>query len=239
MSERVPVLMYHRIACRPPGTTVPMHYVAPKRFENHVKVMGRLGFESTTLIRAFQEIDKPGKRVVFTFDDGYGNFLAAARILESSGMVGTVFVVTGQVGGVNEWDMGQGDVREPLLTQEEILALVARGHEIGSHTVSHARLTEVSEEEARRELEDSRRALAHLLGNPPASFCYPYGAHDSKVRGLVAEVGYSVACGTEKGWNDRWTDRTRWRRVNVRGDTTTPVLFWKLWNKSRSRATEA
>jgi peptidoglycan/xylan/chitin deacetylase (PgdA/CDA1 family) len=238
VSERVPVLMYHRIARRPPGTTVPMHYVSPKRFETHVRILGRLGFRATTLIEAYQEIGRPGRRVVFTFDDGYSNFLSAAQVLESAGMVGTVFVVTGQFGGVNEWDIGQGDVREPLLDQDELLALASRGHEIGSHTVSHARLTQVSEDKARRELEDSRRALAQLLGAPPASFCYPYGAHDPKVRGLVAAAGYTVACGTEKGWNDRWTDRTRWRRVNVRGDTTTPVLFWKLWNKSRPRATE-
>jgi peptidoglycan/xylan/chitin deacetylase (PgdA/CDA1 family) len=227
--------MYHRIARRPPGTTVPTHYVAPDRFAKHVKVLRRLGFGSKTLSRAYMERDLPGRFLVFTFDDGYRNVLTAAEILERAGMVATVFVVTGQIGGVNEWDVARGDVAEPLLTADDIRALVAKGHEIGSHTVSHARLTELPECEARREVEDSRRELAQTLQVPPASFCYPYGAHNSLVRGLVEAAGYTVACGTEKGWNDQWTDRTRWRRVNVRSDTTTPVLFWKLWSQSRIR----
>lgn len=232
--------MYHRLAARPPGTTVPHHYVSPARFERHCSAMSRFGFASASLLEAAAWLQGEGddaRRIVLSFDDGYANFAeTAAPTLESHGLRGTVFVVTGLLGGENDWDWKNGDVRERLMTADQVRAVAAAGHEVGSHTVTHARLTEVTTEAARHEIERSRDALTDLLAQPVVTFCYPYGAHDAGVRQAVAEAGYRMACSVEKGWNDARTDAFRWTRINVRSDTSTPVLFWKLWRQAKAPA---
>jgi peptidoglycan/xylan/chitin deacetylase (PgdA/CDA1 family) len=232
--------MYHRLARRPPGTTVPHHYVAPERFARHCAALARFGFTTCPLTEAAEWLQgggPDGRRVVLTFDDGYANFAeAAAPTMERHGLRGTVFVVTGLLGGENDWDWQLGDVHERLMTAEQVRAVSAAGHEVGSHTVSHARLTQVGPEAAQREVTDSRAALADLLAQEPATFCYPYGAHDAGVRQMVANAGYRLACSVEKGGNDSRTDPFRWTRINVRSDTSTPVLFWKLWRQAKAPA---
>ena len=230
--------MYHRLAVRPPGTTVPHHYVSPSKFTRHCRAIARFGFASASLPEAAAWLGGAGdggRRIVLTFDDGYANFAhVAAPTMERHGLRGTVFVVTGLLASENDWDWKNGDVRERLMTADQVRAVATAGHEVGSHTVTHARLTEVTAEAARQEIELSRDALTDLLAQPVATFCYPYGAHDAGVRQAVADAGYKLACSVEKGWNDARTDALRWTRINVRSDTSTPVLFWKLWRQAKA-----
>lgn len=71
--------------------------------------------------------------------------------------------------------------------------LEEQGWSVGSHSVSHAILTEVGERAQRRELEDSRAQLEQLLGQPPATFSYPDGAWDDQLASRVGEAGYMGA----------------------------------------------
>lgn len=231
--------MYHRVARAPSGTTVPGHYVHPARFRAQVRFLKGLGYEAVSLEAMHAglrgEHPLPRRPVVFTFDDGYRNFATeAAPALEAAGWRGTVFVVPGLIGATNEWDNRRGDVVEPLLASDEVRALADAGHEVGSHTWSHARLTEVGPDGARTELVRAKEALEQALGRAVPYFCYPYGAHDEEVCRLVREVGHSGACTVLRGKNDAGTDPYRWRRINVRRDTSTPILAWKLLRRSKS-----
>ena len=78
--------------------------------------------------------------------------------------------------------------------QDQLRELVALGWEIGSHSVSHARLTEVDQERLRHEVNVSVPALAEVTGSNPRSFCYPYGAVDLDAVEAVREAGYAYAC---------------------------------------------
>lgn len=118
--------------------------------------------------------------VSLTFDDGVASQLAAADLLEARGVRGTFFVPSGFVG------------RRGYLRWGDVGALADRGHEIGGHTASHARITELDARSARREVEDDRRALvAH--GVAPVTFAYPYGACDDPTASIVREAGYRAA----------------------------------------------
>ncbi|MBS1716023.1 MAG: polysaccharide deacetylase family protein [Armatimonadetes bacterium] len=234
----VPILMYHRIAARPAKTTVPHHYVHPERFGRHVKGLARTGYATVSLSRLTEAFATgsglPPKPIVLTFDDGYANFgTEAAPRMAAHGASGTVFVVSGLIGGQNKWDSDRGDAVERLLTAEQIVELDKAGFEVGSHTVVHARLTDCDDDRLRDELVRSREDLSTLLNKDVTQFCYPYGAHDGRVRAAVRDAGYAAACSVEKGCNDPETDRYRWKRINVRSDTTTPILFWKIWRASR------
>ena len=71
--------------------------------------------------------------------------------------------------------------------------LVARGHRVGAHSVTHPRLTAVGGRHLRREIDKSLAALRHL--DPRPSFAYPDGAWDDRVvAALPPSVSSAVTC---------------------------------------------
>lgn len=67
--------------------------------------------------------------------------------------------------------------------------------EIGSHTVSHARMTILSPDRRREELVESRRLLTEWTGRETSLFSYPYGTgrdFDAATARQVAAAGYSA-----------------------------------------------
>jgi peptidoglycan/xylan/chitin deacetylase (PgdA/CDA1 family) len=143
----------------------------------------------------------PARSVVFTFDDGYRSTLRAADILERHGYAGTVFAVTSTTAGgchlswpgiEHELTAATAEQLEPL-SWADLEALQARGWEVGSHTVSHALLTEVDDARLAAELADSRRAIAERLG-ACATLAYPYGLADARVAAAARGAGYLAAC---------------------------------------------
>ena len=65
-----------------------------------------------------------------------------------------------------------------LMNREQIVDLARRGHEIGAHTLTHARLSK-SGENAKKEIIDSIRILREK-GIPVSSFAYPFG-HETDI----------------------------------------------------------
>ena len=51
-------------------------------------------------------------------------------------MTGTVYVVAGKIDGTSDWVVGGPDA--PLMTVDDIRAAAAAGHEVASHTTTHA-----------------------------------------------------------------------------------------------------
>ena len=114
--------------------------------------------------------------------------------------------------------------------------LVARGHEIGSHSHSHALLPQCTDEELRDEIEGSRQRLEAALGTPITTFCYPNGSTDLRSVALVREAGYRAAVTTQWGSNARADDRYLLQRFNMnakhaedrRGRFSEARLAWRM-----------
>ncbi|MEH0401210.1 polysaccharide deacetylase family protein [Streptomyces sp. FT05W] len=157
---------------------------------------GLTGVGTAALLRA----RAAGKRglVGLTFDDGYADFLdEALPVLLAHGCTATVFVLPGRPGGSNDWDpLGP---RRPLLTEEGVRTVAAAGMEIGSHGLLHRDLTELSDDELRRETHGSREELRRVTGRAPSGFCYPYGIADRRVAESVREAGYAYGCALVPG----------------------------------------
>ena len=108
MDCRVPILMYHSIADDGPAKLAP-YRVSTDAFRRQMLFLREHGYNSISLTEwAFSIATKrfiPGHPVVITFDDGYADFVSNAwPILAETGLRATVFVVTGKVGGVADWD---------------------------------------------------------------------------------------------------------------------------------------
>ena len=106
-------------------------------------------------------------RVTLTFDDSLkDHLLIAAPLLEERGWRGTFNIVT-------DW-VGKGD---KFLTWEDVRELVRRGHEIATHTKTHPNLVKLlakkGEVAVRRELAESRDAIAAAVGFAPRYMCSP------------------------------------------------------------------
>ncbi len=61
---------------------------------------------------------------------------------------------------------------------------------IGSHTVSHPNLLQVSVREATRELAASKAELENLLSRQVEWFSFPHGAYDASLVRLAVEAGF-------------------------------------------------
>jgi peptidoglycan/xylan/chitin deacetylase (PgdA/CDA1 family) len=85
-----------------------------------------------------------------------------------------------------------------IMDWEQLRALDPELITIGSHTLTHAILTVLEEDQLEFELIESRRLLEQELQRPVQYFCYPNGSHDRRVRHAVARH-YRAAVTTESG----------------------------------------
>jgi peptidoglycan/xylan/chitin deacetylase (PgdA/CDA1 family) len=91
--------------------------------------------------------------------------------------------------------LGPADTLSPLLplTWDMLAEMQRAGMTIGSHTLSHALLTNESSDKVMEETADSRRELECRLGITVDHFAYPAGRFDSHTVRAVAEAGYRFA----------------------------------------------
>ena len=128
-----------------------------------------------------------------TFDDGFRCVIEnALPELIKRGIPATIFVPTEYLGRHPEWvnDLDYKERNEIVMTSEQLLELPSRLISIGSHSVTHRQIPYLTEEEARKELNRSRKELEFLLGREIKHFSFPYGSYDMKVVKLACEAGY-------------------------------------------------
>jgi peptidoglycan/xylan/chitin deacetylase (PgdA/CDA1 family) len=90
------------------------------------------------------------------------------------------------------------------MSWDELREHADRGITIGSHSVSHAHLTRLSDTELRRELEESKGELEIELARPCHDLAYPYGEHDERVRAAARAAGYDRAYALRGRKGDAW-----------------------------------
>ncbi len=164
--------------------------------------------------------------VAITFDDGYRDNLAnAAPVLRALRLPATCFICTGRMGGVMV--SGEDPAVGALMTWDEVRALAAAGIDIGAHTMTHPHLSQLGEEDQRREIAESARMIAEQLGCAPEAFAYPYGSladYNAMSVRLVREAGYRYAVSNRYGVNPPSSDRWTLRRIWI-DNTDTPDIF--------------
>ncbi|HEU4430094.1 MAG TPA: polysaccharide deacetylase family protein [Myxococcota bacterium] len=125
---------------------------------------------------------------------------------------------------------------ERAMSWSELAQLAAEGHELGSHSASHAILLRECAPDLAAETSGSRHALEAKLGVSVRSFCYPSGLYDDDARAAVAAAGYENATTTRSGVNRAGAPPFELRRVEVDGtlnarrdgSASESVLAWRL-----------
>lgn len=133
--------------------------------------------------------------VAVTFDDGYlDNYEFAIPACVERGIPATVFIA---------WDaLGSPAFRGglPVMSRAQVRELAELpGLSIGSHTLSHPKLSRLTPEAQRIEIGDSKKALEDWLGKTVDMFCYPFGDYAPITADIVRACGYRLAVTTRVG----------------------------------------
>lgn len=219
-AERLPILMYHRIAAEGSPRTQRWR-LHPDELDRQLAYLREAGYYSVTFEQWRAAVNMrrplPGKPIVLTFDDGYADFVEhAAPLLQRHGFRAVVYVVSELVGQSNVWDEALG---EPLalMDWQTIGRLSAEGIDFGSHTARHRALVALDQEQLAADLARSKRLLGERLGHPVTSVSYPFGLHDATVVALAGACGYEYGVTTDE-WPASWSDHLlRLPRLEVRG----------------------
>jgi peptidoglycan/xylan/chitin deacetylase (PgdA/CDA1 family) len=135
-----------------------------------------------------QAVPSPTKQSIYysntivslTFDDGDADNYIIRDALKNNNLHATFYVVSGFTG------------TDGFMTEEQLRGLYEDGNEIGGHTLSHTKLSEVRGADLKQEIcQDRLNLLAY--GFEITSFAYPYGFHDEESRQMVKECGYNNA----------------------------------------------
>lgn len=208
------VLMYHSVLATQQRPDWPWA-VSLSNFERQLDFLQAEGYDTPTVSQVMAQPDSyRGRTAVITFDDGYVDNIEAASALQRRGMHATWYVVSGSIGRAPDWPF-DGRPAGRLMNPAELRDLHQAGMEIGSHSRSHPRLTELDPQTQQREVVQSKADLEDLLGTEVQSFAYPYGAFDDACATAVRQAGYRHACTTAPGWMRRDSDPFRLRRLTI------------------------
>ncbi len=211
-----PILMYHHIDERAEEWKLS---VSPESFRRQMEFLKAHQYKVLALedyVGYLKSGKKPPKKsVVLTFDDGYdNNFINAFPVLKKMGFAATIFI------------QGDGINREGYMTDEDISILLDNGISIGSHTMHHGWLPELSGDLLALEIIDSKEFLESYFNTKITLFSYPGGGFDEKSRAMVIDAGYEAATATHPGPKYDDNDVYALKRIRISRTADNLFVFW-------------
>ena len=221
--------MYHSVsAARDPYT------IAPETFQRHIRLI-RDAYRIIALPEMFSRPEGSNERqIVITFDDAFVDFEQHVYpVLSALGVPATVFVPTGHIGLSSSWDRESRETSpKPIMSKSQLRAMSADPHiELGSHTIDHVCMRQLTTSEMREQLLGSRRYLEDLSGRKVTCFSYPFGQRcdfSSDSESVVQEAGYQLAVTTCWGTRNSLRNRFRLRRIWLKETDDDPTVRAKI-----------
>lgn len=178
------------------------------------------------------KIDKP--YICISSDDGFKNNLRAAEIFESFGIKACFFICPAII---NETDYNKiknfcaQRLHFPpveFLNWKDVDHLLKKGHEIGSHTMTHINCADSLPNVVEEELNSSYRIIRERCG-VVKHFAYPYGRFfhfNEAARNMMFKAGYQSCAAAERGCHVKQATLPVKENLLIRRDNV--VLDWKL-----------
>ena len=102
-----------------------------------------------------------------------------------------------------------------MLNWAQILEMKNQNIEFGSHGLSHNILTQLSLQDAKYEIAQSRLCLKEKLDRDIDSFSYPNGNYNEQIKSLVKSAGYLCALTTERNMKINGDDLFSLGRIGI------------------------
>ena len=202
---KVLILNYHKI-----DNTFISLAVRPDDFDTQMKYLSENGYHTISPDELYESLagtgELPDNPVMITFDDGYeDNYVNAYPILKKYGFKATIFVVTSFLDKNKKGYMSWDQARE----------MDANGISIQSHTVDHKSMTDLTDDQLRMELVDSKKKAEKELGHPVNYMAYPTGTYNLHIAQMVKEAGYKAAFTIKYGNVDKASNIYALERVPI------------------------
>jgi peptidoglycan/xylan/chitin deacetylase (PgdA/CDA1 family) len=214
---RMTVLFYHSVS---DGDD--FFAVSPKMFEEQMQYLHKY-YDVVPLSRAFLHAAGTLVRrnsVALTFDDGYRDFIEQAQpVLERFHFPATLFVLS------DSPDRRELGNEHPLMAAADVSKLNRTLVDIGSHGLSHRKLSKLPFPDAKAEIEESRDAILARYGTSPAYLAYPKGSFNDAVKQAVKNAGFKGALSVIQRGVHQGDDPYALPRVQV-DSLTTKRIFW-------------
>ena len=194
-----------------------LHYVYDDQVDAFRDLLVRLKkmgcFLTTTELLEVQrgERDIDGPAFHLSFDDGFDNvYRNAFPVLEELGVHALFFVPSGFIGAPDQalldgwWMWGSVDTPTRVVDWSQLREMSDAGHEIGSHTRHHLRLSDISSDASTLEapVSRSKREIEDALGRSCRSISWPFGTgadFDDASKQAVEAAGYEACFSAMRG----------------------------------------
>ncbi len=191
--KRGEIWMLHRVVEE--RSTLPSQNVlevTPAWLERRIKEYQSKGFRFVGI----DDVLSAKHLICITLDDGYIDTLdVALPLFRRLNVPFVVYVTTGFLdGGMTiPWYPGE----KLSLTTDEVRRLAAEQLcTIGAHTVSHPRLSTITADAQRLEIETSVHRLEAITGLPIRHFSYPHGNYNDKTVEILESLGLKTSVTT-------------------------------------------
>jgi peptidoglycan/xylan/chitin deacetylase (PgdA/CDA1 family) len=175
-------------------TIVLYHSVPSNKKKRFIGQVDYLLKATTPVSLDFDGGPKKGARYsVVTFDDAFRSALEnGVPELVKRRIPFAIFVPAGQLGMSGAWSfaLDDHDKYETVATIDEFQDLPGEYVTLGSHSISHTILTELSETAAYEEIRGSKAMLESYFGVPIRYFAFPGGYYNKKTIDMCKEAGY-------------------------------------------------
>lgn len=154
-----------------------LYDVPLEKFESQMTWLSNNSYHTVSI----QEIDQSSqeKQIILTFDDGeMNNFIHALPVLRRLNFKAYFFIIVDRIGQPGY--MGWNELRQ----------LQDAGMMIGSHSLTHPILTNLKDDEVKKELYDSLQFLVDHIGDRVTTFSVPRGFCSDRVVKIAYEAGY-------------------------------------------------
>lgn len=187
-------LAYHGVSGQPLSNDPHRLFVSQEDLIRHIDWLRGNGYRLVTFSEWASRVaaDDAEGHATLTFDDGFAdNETMLLPVLSDLKVPATVFVIPGLLG-----EPHPDAALARIATADAVRGLARAGVEIGSHSMCHDDLTQLSLPEAEADLRDSRQKLRDLVQQPIDTVAYPFGHATEETRTAARAAGYAAACRT-------------------------------------------
>lgn len=207
------------------------YIVSAADFHDHMQALKHAGVRGINVGEALTS--PPSSGVVITFDDGCEtDLITAAPLLGALGFSATFYVTVGFLD------------KRGYLSRTQLRELSDLGLEIGSHSLTHPYLSDLSREQLTREIAASKHELEQLTGRAIHHFSCPGGRWHPRIAAIARESGYHSVATSRASANPPTADPFALGRVAVMRGASVATFkslseghdLWKLRLKDSVRA---
>lgn len=166
----LPIFMYHFILDDYGDNLDTENFLKPSTLEEQLKYIVDNGYE-TVFVNEIEDLSNYTRPVALTFDDCFVYFYNNAfPLFKKYNQKASIYIICNYVNGPN------------YLTTEQIQEMVDSGLiSVQTHTLSHQKLSQMSLEDMKKELVESKKYLEDTYKISVDTLCYPIGDYDENV----------------------------------------------------------